>query len=446
MIECGHPAVDLARGAGSRNLAGKPELSVLEDHTLIKRRPAAPSKRLQQEIAKTQFERILSNAAQLSLVLVGTMTVLAALHYGRVVLAPVFPAVTVGLMFGPVADALERRGVPDGLSAGVVVLLFLGLIAGSVMLFAAPLVEWIDRIPIIWEALKAELANWKEPLASIGALQEQIKGVFGAEDAALAVTVEEGGPVQDLALFAPGLLAEVLVFLASLYFFLATRDQIRIFILSLCVTRRMRWRTAHVFRDVESKVSRFLLTVSVINLSMGIGVAILMALIGMPTPILWGALAAVLNFIPFVGQAAMVVVLFAVGLGTQNGLEGALLPVGLYLALNFVEGNFVTPNLVGRAMTMNPFLIFFAITYWLWAWGPVGGFIAVPSLLILYSVATNILPMRTVPLRREERKAEAKMIEEAREATPKVAPPIASKAVEMPKPTRRRGGRPAVAR
>ncbi len=411
---------------------------------MITRRSTARSKRLEQELARTQFQKILAGTAQLSLIVVGGMTVLVALHLGQVVLAPVFLAITVGLMFGPVADALEQRGVPDGVSAGVVVLLFLALIGLGAALFAAPVMGLIDRIPVMWAALRAELANWQEPLASIGALQEQIKGVFGSEDAALTVAVEEGGPVQDIAFSVPALLAEVLVFLASLYFFLATRDQIRIFVLSLCATRRVRWRVAHMFRDVEQGVSKFLLTVSVINISMGVAVTILMALIGMPTPLLWGALAAVLNFIPFVGQAAMVVVLFAAGLGTQNGLGGALLPVGLYLALNFVEGNFVTPNLIGRAMTMNPFLIFFAITYWLWAWGPVGGFIAVPSLLILYSVASNILPMRLPPLRRDERKLEAKAAE-AEEPAPAMEPPVPSPAVEVPKPAKRRGGKATAA-
>lgn len=389
---------------------------------------AARSKRLEQEIANTQFQRILAIAAQLALITIGGMVVLVALHLGQVILAPVFLAITVGLMFGPVADALERHGVPDGASAAVVVLLFLSLIGVSSVLFAAPLMETIERIPVIWEAFKVELANWKEPLASISALQEQVKGVFGAESSDLTVTVEEGGPVLDIALYVPAFIAEVLVFLVSLYFFLATRDQIRIFALSLCTTRRMRWRVAHVFRDVEHKVSRFLLTVSLINIGMGVGVAVLMALIGMPTPVLWGALAAVLNFVPFVGQAAMVIILFAVGLGTQNGLEGALLPVGLYLALNLVEGNFVTPNLIGRAMTINPFLIFLAITYWLWAWGPVGGFVAVPSLLILYSFAANILPMRTVPLRREQRKLEAKAAEEAPQPTAAPAKPAGGRA------------------
>lgn len=395
------------------------------------------SKRLQQEISNTRFERILANASQLSLVLLGVMAVLVAIHLGQVILAPVFVAITVGLMFGPVADGLERQGVGAPLSAALVVLLFLALIAASVILFVAPLSGWIRRVPAIWDALRAELADWKEPLASISALQEQVTEVFGTERATLAVTVEEGGPVQDIALVAPGFLAGIAIFLASLYFFLATRDQLRIFILSLCVTRRLRWRTAHVFRDVESKVSRFLLTVSAINIGMGAAVGLLMALIGMPTPILWGALAAVLNFIPFVGQAAMVLVLFAVGMGTMNGIEGALLPVGLYLALNFIEGNFVTPNLIGRAITMNPFVIFLAITYWIWAWGPVGGLIAVPSLLIVYSILSNILPIRSVPLRRVERRLEAKAIEEAKEATPKVAPPMEPQSVDMPMPAKR---------
>jgi predicted PurR-regulated permease PerM len=381
------------------------------------------------EISNTHFERILSNASQLAIVAMGAFALLVALKLGEVVLAPVFLAITVGLMFGPVADILDKRGVPDGVSAAVVVLLFLALIAVSGVLFAGPVNDLIERIPIIWEAFRKELANWKEPLSAVGSLQEQVKQVLGTGTSTVTVTVEDSSAVQNVALTAPAMLAEILIFLASLYFFMATRDQIRIFVLSLCVTRRMRWRTAHVFRDVEDKVSKFLLTVSAINIGMGVAVAVLMAAIGMPTPVLWGALAAVLNFIPFVGQAVMVVILFAVGLGTLNGLEGALLPVGLYLALNFVEGNFVTPHLLGRTMMINPFLILFAITYWLWSWGPIGGFIAVPSLLVLSSIATHILPMRPLVVRRAQRKLEAEKAAEVKLAAAEAekAPPEPAK-------------------
>ena len=381
---------------------------------------SGPSKGLSKDLNNTQFERVLGNASQIAICVIGAVAVVVALQAGQFILAPVFLAITVGLMFGPVADALETRGVPEAVSAGVVVLMLLGIIAGSGFLFAGPLAEWGRRMPVVWEKLQAELANWKEPLESLGAVQEQVKGVFGGD--AMEVTVEDGSTVTDIAMLAPTILAQVLIFLASLYFFLATRENIRIATLSLCVSRRMRWRTAHVFRDVEQKVSKYLITISLVNVGVGVVVACLMAAIGMPSPILWGALAAFLNYVPFVGQGLMALILFLVGLSVQPDLAGALLPVGLYWAVNFVEGNFVTPNLLGRTMTINPFLIFLSLTYWLWAWGPVGGLIAVPSLLVLYSVVTHILPVRQVTPRRARRKVDAKASEDVEVALEETSP------------------------
>ena len=205
-------------------------------------------------------------------------------------------------------------------------------------------------------------------------------------------------------MIAPAILAQILIFLASLYFFVATRDHIRISVLSLCVSRRMRWRTAHVFRDVESKVSKFLLSITFINFCVGCAVSLAMWAIGMPSPLLWGALAAVLNYIPYVGQGVMILVLLAVGLGTQTELGAILLPVGCYICINFVEGQIVTPHFIGRTMTLNPFIIFLSITFWLWAWGPVGGLVAVPTLLIATSVMAHALPSKPMVPRRPVRR------------------------------------------
>ncbi len=412
--------------------------------------PKRPSKGLSKDLDNTQFERVLGNASKLAICLIGAVTVLVAVQAGQFILAPVFLAITIGLMFGPVADALEARGVPEALSAGVVVLMLLGIIAGSGMLFSGPLADWAGRMPVVWDKLQAELANWKEPLESLGALQEQVKGVFGGN--AMEVTVEDGSTVTNIALLAPTIFAQILIFLASLYFFLATRENIRIATLSLCVSRRMRWRTAHVFRDVEQKVSKYLITISLVNIGVGIVVATLMAIIGMPSPILWGALAAVLNYVPFVGQGLMALTLFLVGLSVQPDIAGALLPVGLYWAVNFVEGNFVTPNLLGRTMTINPFLIFLSLTFWLWAWGPVGGLIAVPSLLILYSVVTHILPVRQVMPRKVRRKVDAKASEDVEAAMEETNPAKVDGAPPKPAPKPRRStssrasGKPATAR
>lgn len=378
---------------------------------------------LARELSKTHFERVLTNAAQISMVVVAVIASVVALQQAQVVLAPVFLAIIVGLMVGPIADVLESRGMPEPVSAGIVVLSLVLLIVGGGSLFYGPLAEWGQRLPMIWSRIQAELANWREPMASLGAVQEQIQGVLGGEDS-VSVTVEDASTVTGIAMLAPALLAQVLVFLVSLYFYVATRENIRISTLSLCMSRRMRWRCAHVFRDVEEKVSRYLITISLINVGVGVVVTLAMWAVGMPSPLLWGALAAVLNYIPFVGQAVMALLLFLAALGSKGSIEAAIIPVGIYWAVNFVEGNFVSPNLLGRTMTINPFMIFLALAFWLWVWGPVGGLVAVPSLLIAYSIVTHIIPSTQITPRRTQRRLAAKATHDVAEAEAEpVAPP-----------------------
>ena len=340
----------------------------------------------------SQFERLLNNAARFGVVLIACVIAVVAIDAGQVILAPVFIAVTIGLMFGPVADRLEHFGVPPGLSAAIVVVLFIVLLALGVVLFAVPLSEWVARIPAIWDKLRNEAMALREPLSAVSALQDQVREIVGGAPTTMSVTVNNGNPVTDIALQAPALGAQVLVFLVSLYFFLATRHQIRAAVLSVCVSRRMRWRTAHVFRDVETKVSRFLLSVTAINFCVGLAVTIAMWAAGMPSPVLWGALAGLVNYIPYVAQAVMVTVLFVVALGTQQDLVHVLLPVGLYLVISFSEGQLITPQILGRTLTLNPFMVFLSIGFWIWVWGPVGGLVAVPSLLMLTSFLDHILP------------------------------------------------------
>jgi len=339
----------------------------------------------------TQFERLLNNSARLGMIVIAAIILFAAVDTAQVLLAPVFLAVTIGLMFGPLADRFEKVGVPAGLSAGMVVILFIVLLAMGTTLFAVPLSEWVARIPAIWEKLRLQAMALREPLSAISALQDQVRDIVGGTSG-MSVTLETGNPVTAIAFQAPALGAQFLVFLVSLYFFLATRHQIRAAVLSVCVTRRMRWRTAHAFRDVETRVSRFLFSVTIINFCVGVAVTVAMWAAGMPSPVLWGALAAMVNYIPYVAQAVMVTVLFIVAMGTQDDLLHVLLPVGLYLAISFSEGQVITPQILGRTLTLNPFMVFLSIGFWIWIWGPVGGLVAVPSLLMLTSFLEHVLP------------------------------------------------------
>jgi predicted PurR-regulated permease PerM len=372
------------------------------------------------DMDNSQFQRVLAVSAHLAMVMGGVIALIVALGLGKVILAPIALALVVGLVFGPVADTLERRGLPSALSAAVVVTAFLALIALAVTLFAAPMSEWIARAPVIWQKLQTQIAGLKGPLESLGAMQDQLRGLIG-NDAAMTVEVKDGGPVTDIALMAPAIVADALLFLAGLYFFLATRHSIRIAVLSLCFSRRTRWRAAHVFRDVELKVSQFLLWSSAINVSVGILTAIALWALGVPSPLLWGALAALMNFIPYIGQAVMYAVLFVVGLGTEPTILGALVPVAAYGVINFSADQFVFPHLVGRQLTLNPFIIFVSAAFWLWLWGPLGALIAVPSLLVMQSLILHIFPTTRAIPERQVRKLEEKVAAENAAAAEKEA-------------------------
>lgn len=392
----------------------------------------ASSRRIavRKSMSGAQFEHIVTLASRLALVVIGVLAVTIALALGQVILAPISLAMVVGLMFGPVADGLEQRRIPSALSAGLVVLGFIFVLAFAVLLFAGPLSEWVQRVPLLWERLRTQLTSLKEPLESLGAIQEQLKSLIGS-DATMTVEVKDGGPIQNVALMAPSIAADIVLFLAGLYLFLATRHQIRVAVLSLCFSRRARWRTAHVFRDVELKVSKFLLSAAAINLGVGVATALACYALGLPSPLLWGALAAVMNFVPYVGQAVMILVLLVVGLGTQTNPVGIIAPVLAYGAINLTADQIVFPHLVGRALTLNPFIIFVSIAFWLWVWGPIGGFIAVPSLLVLQSLIMHVFPSTAAIPKVVKRK-----LEERAEAVAAVHPelPPTPSAEETPKP------------
>jgi len=143
---------------------------------------------------------------------------------------------------------------------------------------------------------------------------------------------------------------------------------------------------------VEALVSRYLLSISLINVAEGIAVGSALWLAGVPSAALWGALAVVSNFIVFVGPMLMTIVLFAVGLTEFDTIAGALVPPLIYQGINVLESQFVTPAVVGRALTLNPFVVVLALVFWIWLWGALGGFIAIPALLICYAVIRNMFP------------------------------------------------------
>ncbi|PLX38703.1 MAG: AI-2E family transporter [Hyphomicrobiales bacterium] len=330
----------------------------------------------------------------MSLIAIGIVVLGVVLEYAQVLLAPLALAVVIGLMFGPLADRIERLGIPPWASGLATVSVFLAIILVAATGFAVPLSAWLEKLPIIWSRLQSEVTDWRSFFTSIAGLQEQLREAMG-QSAKVAVAVDGGSPVEDVAYLAPAILGQIVLFLAGLYFFVATRHRIRIAVLSLFFSRRLRWRIAHVFRDAEQLVSTYLFHITALNIGLGLVVSLALWLAGVPSALLWGMLAGVLNYVIYIGPAMMVVLLLGVGLASATTPFGILTPPLIFLLLNFIEAQFVTPLVLGRTMTLNPFVIFLAIVFWIWIWGPVGGFIAVPSLLVLYALIRNTFPARS---------------------------------------------------
>lgn len=175
-------------------------------------------------MTKSDFETLLGNVARIAVVFLGAVALIAVLDIAQVILAPIFLAIVIGLMFGPLSDRIEKAGIPSWISALATVSLFLVLIAAAATGFAVPLSDWLDKLPAIWSKLQSELTDWRGVIASLGGLQEQIRGVMGASTG-MRVNVEDTSTVESVAYFAPTFMAQIILFLASMYFFIATRER-----------------------------------------------------------------------------------------------------------------------------------------------------------------------------------------------------------------------------
>lgn len=336
--------------------------------------------------------RPLAKVANVATVGLFVIAIAAVLHFGRAVLAPTVAGLLVGLTLAPIVDWLGRRGLPAALASALIVLGSVAMIAGLIVAMAVPLETWSARIPEISSELEAKWQEIRGPLEKLKEVEKQVQEATETDEGAMQVAVKSPGLVTAMVSSAPDISAHVLIFLATLYFFLAGRTQFRRQALGGFVRFRRRRAAARMFRDIERSLSRYVLTIAAINATFGVLVGLAMWLLGLPSPHLWGALAAILNFALYVGPAAMAVILFGVAAISFDSMSAAVVPPLVYVGLNLIEGQFVTPTVLGRRFTMTPLIVFLALVLWLWIWGVLGAFLAVPLLIVARTVLVHLAP------------------------------------------------------
>jgi predicted PurR-regulated permease PerM len=310
---------------------------------------------------------------------------LYTLYFARGFLLPVVLACLLALLLAPVVRGLKRLRVPEGIGALLVLVAVVGTLGLAAYELTGPALDWLDRAPGSMRRLEDRLRQLKAPVEKVSEATERVERMARVEDGAAPREVEVAGESLGARLFQNvwDFSANTIVMLILLYFLLASGDLFLRKLVRVLPRRADKKRAIEIARQVQSEVSAYLSTMTLINLCLGAAVALSFYLLDMPNPALWGVMVALLNFIPYLGPLVGVATMATVAFLTYPDVGRALLVPAVYFALNFVESYFVTPFVLGRRLTLNPVMIFVGLTFWGWLWGVVGALIAVPLLVVL---------------------------------------------------------------
>jgi predicted PurR-regulated permease PerM len=320
-----------------------------------------------------------------------TLAVFYTMYFAKSLLIPIVLAVLFNLLLAPVVRVLRSYlRIPEWAGAAIVLL---GLAAGLIVAFyglSAPAARWIDQLPLaVWE-IEAKLGTLREPVEEVRQAARQVERAAQGATAAPAPTDGEPQPVE-VVVQSPSLTqtvvsgtavvtAGLVVAVVLLFFLLASGDTLLRQAVTIAPRLRDKKRVVEVVREMEDDVSYYLLTISLINAGLGVAVGVAMFLLAMPNPILWGVMAAVLNFIPYLGALIGIGTIGLVALLTFDEPAWILLPPLVYFALTTFEAYFVTPSLLARRLMLNPVAVFLALILFTWMWGAAGALLAVPML------------------------------------------------------------------
>ena len=318
--------------------------------------------------------------------IVGTFMILlvGAFYFARAFFLPVMLALLITLTFSPMVRYLRRHGVPSVISAILLVVAIFGVFGATTFYLSDPISQVIADAPAIAQRMEERFAPLREPLRKMMNASAQVEEIAAtAGPPAEKVVVAQPGLASWAADTIGGLSTTLGATLVLVVFLLSSGDLFLHKLVRTLPTFSDKKRSVRVVHDVEFEVSRYLLTITAINVGFGVAVALAMAVLGMSNPILWGVAATALNFIPYVGAIIGTGATLVAALITYSSIGPALLPPAAYLLFHTVESAFITPLVVGRRLELNVVAIFISLAFWSWMWGIVGALIAVPILVVI---------------------------------------------------------------
>jgi predicted PurR-regulated permease PerM len=350
-----------------------------------------------QPVARTRVRRLSFAQEELRLisalvVLIGIGLFLAlpfVLSIGSVVFLPIAAALVLTVILSPLADWLARLGLPNTLASVIALLILLGGVVLALALILQPALSLVEQFPTLIDTVGARFSELRDEFQWLAKINERI-AALGGSAGAREVVLAEPSLLTTIAFATPSVVVEFILTLLMTFFMIEARVRLRQKLLFGRASFGTSIRAARALREVQDRVASYILTVAMINAGVGVVAALGAWGLGLPAPIMWGGLAMIMNFVPYIGPLLMVGLTALFGIGTSDTLLPGLLPAAAYLALHTIEANLVTPAILGARFTMNPVLILIALSYFTWIWGVLGALLSVPILLILTALFDHL--------------------------------------------------------
>lgn len=312
-----------------------------------------------------------------------------ALRAGAEFFLPITAALVIAIALVPILEWFERRSIPSILAAALSVILFLLMVNGALAVIIIPATDWFVQVPERLPKIQATLTPLIDFYSNLQRFVDKVlqSVASGTSAQARQVAVEAPRSVVDfIAGSAPAAAIQIFFAILVVFFFLSGWTRMRANTISRRESFNSAMQTARVIQNVVSSTSSYLATITIINFTLGGTLAAILWMMGMPSPMMWGGIAALCNYVPYLGPILAAMLLGLGGLMTFDQIGLALLPALVHIGLHTIEANIVTPMVLGRRLTINPLMILVSLSFWGWVWGTPGALLAVPILIIVQTV------------------------------------------------------------
>jgi predicted PurR-regulated permease PerM len=313
---------------------------------------------------------------------------LAAAYLASEIMLPLVLALILKLLLQPGVRTLEQLYVPRTLASLLLILLVFATIVGLSAAISGPASNWAATLPHGISRLEDRLGFLRTPFNVLQRFLEQIDhpGAGTSSTLLMNLTAKLFAGTQS---FASGFFLTVLF----LFFLLVHGDTFLRRLVEILPRFGNKRQAIDIFHQIESDISAYLITITIMNTAVGIATGLVMWLTGLGDPVLWGTVAFLLNYVPILGPTCGVVIFALAGLLTIDTLWRALLPAALYLGIHLAEGEMITPTILAKRFTLNPAIVIVSLIFWFWMWGAAGAIIAVPMLAVVKIICDRIQPL-----------------------------------------------------